>query len=73
MNTTLKISNRKYTITGTETKPNYHGVVQTWTDLKGARGGDVTIVQNEGSDMVTVIYMGSARSERIPAVCIHRA
>jgi len=73
MKTTLTISNRKYTITGTVTRPNYHGVVQTWTGLKGARGADVTIVQNEGSDMVTVIYAGSARSERIPALCIHRA
>jgi hypothetical protein len=72
MTNTIKIGNRSYSIESTCTKENLAGEIVRYTDLKGARGADVTLIETATS--ATLIHFGRMKpAERLPLAAIKRA
>lgn len=66
--TTIKIGRSTYTATGSEQRRNTSGQMQTLTDLRGGRGANVTMIETDGVDIVTLIHFGRTK----PAQYVHR-
>ncbi|MBN20089.1 MAG: hypothetical protein CL678_02290 [Bdellovibrionaceae bacterium] len=47
MNNEITIKGRVYQIEKSEQRANVHGQVITYTDLKGSRGADLTLIESE--------------------------
>lgn len=62
----IKIKSRTYSIEKTEERPNVHGQLVRYTDLKGSRGADVTLI--ESSTSATLIHFG--RSNPSEKICL---
>ena len=74
-NKTLQIGTRRYTVTSTTTRTNNWGQLQTWTDLKGARGADVTLIEThcKNRTVANLIHFGRSNpSETIDPTLIKR-
>ena len=75
MNTTLKIGRREYRILKQREFINHHGQSQTYTDLVGARGADVTLVEThtKHGTVATLIHFGRmSPRETVDPSTIHR-
>jgi len=71
----MKIGTRSYKVTGTTTRTNNFGQAQTWTDLVGARGADVTLIETQvnGRVVANLIHFGRSNpSETIDPALIKR-
>ena len=76
MKATLKIGRREYRILKQRDFVNHHGQSQTYTDLVGARGADVTLVETHTKygTAATLIHFGRmSPRETVDASLIHRA
>ena len=75
MSNTLKIGRREYSITNQREVVNHHGQSQTYTDLVGVRGADVTLVEThtKHGTVATLIHFGRmSPRETVDASLIQR-
>jgi len=68
MTSSIKIGRSTYTVTSSARRANTSGQMQTYTDMKGRRGASVTMIETDGSEVVTLIHFG----RNSPAQRVHR-
>ena len=72
----IKIGKRVYTVESTKTARNHHGQNQRYTDMKGKKGAQVTLVETfcKHGTVATLIHFGRMNPrENINAELIDRS
>ena len=68
----MRIGKTIYTITGSTSKQNIHGLDQTFTDLEGKRGAVFTLIETAGCSRATLIAYGAMSHRTICTSLVHR-